>query len=117
MERPGANAGEVDLVTAPNFKHHMKSGAPVARRDEHAVITMHGRTRHDPYAWIRDDNWREVMRDTSRLRNDIRDYLEAENRWTHDELDAPTADLQEQLFQEMKGRLKEDDSSVPVIEV
>lgn len=116
VRRSGGDRRKGAIVTATNFKHHMKSGAPVARRDEHAVITMHGRTRHDPYAWIRDDNWREVMRDPSRLRADIRAYLEAENAWTHAELEEPTAALQEQLFQEMKGRIKEDDSSVPVIE-
>lgn len=116
MKRREAVAGKGSPVVSSNFKFHMKSAAPVARRDENAVVELHGRSRVDPYAWIRDDNWQEVMRDPSRLRADIRSYLEAENAWTHDELEAPTADLQEELFLEMKGRLKEDDSSVPVID-
>jgi oligopeptidase B len=90
--------------------------APRARRDDHAVIEQIGRARRDPYAWLKDDNWREVMRDTSRLRADIRAHLEAENAYTHATLETPTAPLQEQLFEEMRARIKENDSSVPAID-
>ena len=89
---------------------------PRARRDAEAVIEQLGRARSDPYAWLKDDNWREVMRDTSRLRADIRAHLEAENAYTHASLEAPTAALQDQLFEEMRGRIKENDSSVPAID-
>ncbi|MEM9206979.1 MAG: hypothetical protein AAGA88_11690, partial [Pseudomonadota bacterium] len=41
--------------------------------------TRHGITRTDDYAWLRADNWQEVMRDPSLLADDIRDFLEAEN--------------------------------------
>ena len=61
---------------------------PVARRDEQAIIEQHGRARVDPYAWLKDDNWREVMRDPTRLRADIRAYLEAENAYTRARLEA-----------------------------
>ncbi|MBI1361012.1 MAG: prolyl oligopeptidase family serine peptidase [Alphaproteobacteria bacterium] len=88
---------------------------PIARRDERAV-EQHGRSRIDPYAWLKDDNWREVMREPSRLRDDIRAYLDAENEWTRENLESVTADLQNALFEEMKGRIKEDDSSVPAID-
>ncbi len=91
------------------------SVAPAApRRPE--TISRFGRTRVDPYAWLKDENWREVMRDPARLRADIRAYLEAENDWTRQRLETPTAQLQDQLFEEMKGRLKEDDSTVPEID-
>src|SRR5262249_48827579 len=43
-------------------------------------------------------------------------YLEAENAYTRNRLEAPTAALQETLFEEMKGRIKENDSSVPAID-
>jgi oligopeptidase B len=85
---------------------------PSARRDERAIAQL-GRNRVDPYAWLKDDNWREVIRDPSRLRADIRAYLDAENAWTHDRLETRTAARQDALFEEMKGRIKEDDSSVP----
>lgn len=89
---------------------------PRARRDGQAVIEQLGRARRDPYAWLKDDNWREVMRDTSRLRLDIRAHLEAENAYTHAALEDPTEDLQEKLFEEMRGRINEKDSSVPAID-
>ena len=75
-------------------------------------IEQLGRVRVDDYAWMKDENWKAVMRDPSALRPDIRAHLEAENAYTQ-ALMAPTAALQETLFQEMKGRIKEDDASVP----
>ncbi|MGB3834729.1 MAG: S9 family peptidase [Mesorhizobium sp.] len=75
--------------------------------------THHGVTRTDDYAWLRADNWQEVFRDPSVLDPEIRAHLEAEN--AHQAaLMADTADLQKALFAEMKGRIKEDDSSVPM---
>jgi oligopeptidase B len=74
--------------------------------------THHGITRSDDYAWLRADNWQEVMHDPSVLAADIRAHLEAENAWTEAQL-GDTKALQETLFAEMKGRIKEDDSSVP----
>lgn len=84
---------------------------PAARRDP-KVIEQLGRTRTDDYAWMKDDNWREVLRDPKVLRADIREQLEEENAYTKTLL-AGTEELQAQLFAEMKGRIKEDDSSVP----
>ena len=88
---------------------------PVAARVDHE-ITQVGRTRNDPYNWMKDENWQEVMRDPSVLRQDIRDYLEAENAFTKAALEDPTTALREELFKEMRGRIKEDDSSVPEID-
>ncbi|MEO1160568.1 MAG: S9 family peptidase, partial [Pseudomonadota bacterium] len=73
---------------------------------------VHGHTLTDDYGWLRADNWQEVMRDPSVLDSDIRAYLEAENAWVENTM-APTESLQQTLFDEMKGRIKEDDSSVP----
>ncbi|MFN3251021.1 S9 family peptidase [Roseibium album] len=72
----------------------------------------HGISRQDDYGWLRADNWQEVMRDPSVLDPDIRAYLEAENAY-QDAIMEPTRELQERLFAEMRGRIKEDDSSVP----
>ena len=74
--------------------------------------TRHGISRTDEYAWLRADNWQEVMRDPSLLPDDIRAYLEAENAYQDAAL-ADLKDLRETLFEEMKGRIKPDDSSVP----
>jgi oligopeptidase B len=75
--------------------------------------TRHGITRTDDYAWLRADNWQQMFKDTSILDAEIRGYLEAENA----HMDAAMADtkaLQKTLFDEMKGRIKEDDSSIPM---
>jgi oligopeptidase B len=77
-----------------------------------AVSTRHGITLTDDYAWLRAENWREVMRDPAVLDGEIKTYLDAENAYTKAAF-AHTETLQETLFAEMKGRIKQDDSSVP----
>ena len=72
----------------------------------------HGVAWVDDYAWIRADNWREVLRDPATLPADIRALLEAENAYA-DAMLAPTRRLQRELVREMRARLKEDDSDVP----
>jgi oligopeptidase B len=84
---------------------------PVAPRRPHS-FTTHGITVVDDYAWLKDENWQEVLRDSSILDGDIRRYLEAENDYTESLL-GHTASLQKTLVAEMRGRIKEDDSSVP----
>jgi len=84
---------------------------PCAEKRPHS-ITLHGETRQDPYAWLRDDHWQEVMRAPQTLSPDIRAYLEAENAYCKAAM-APTQELQETLYTEMKGRIREDDSTVP----
>ena len=85
--------------------------APVAPRRAHS-FTAHGLTVSDDYAWLKDANWQDVLRDPSILNADIRNYLEAENAYT-DDLLGHTAPLQRTLVAEMRGRIKEDDFSVP----
>jgi len=93
--------------------HNKEAGAlpPTAQKIE-AAHTHHGITKTDPYAWIRDDKWQEVMRNPDVLDPEIRTLLEAENAYLEDRLSF-TEDLQKTLFAEMKGRIKEDDSTVP----
>ncbi len=73
---------------------------------------VHGVDLHDDYAWLRADNWQEAMREPERLPADIAAYLTAENAY-YDAAMADTADLQQRLVKEMRGRIKENDSSVP----
>ena len=86
-------------------------GPPTAKVDPLSA-THHGHTTQDPYAWLKDPNWQQVMREPDTLDPEIRAYLDAENAHTDDPL-ASTAGLQATLFEEMRGRLKEDDASVP----
>ena len=87
-----------------------RGGARIARilRSD----TRHGMTREDEYAWLRDDNWQEVMKSPDALHPDIQAVLEAENRYS-DQAMSPYADLKK-LYEEMRGRIKEDDSSPPI---
>ena len=92
----------------------MKTNAKKSPRAEQRrrVETFHGYEKRDDYHWLKASNWQEVMHDPSLLPQDIRDFLEGENAY-HQAVMADTAGLQDKLFAEMKGRLKEDDSSVP----
>ena len=85
--------------------------APVAAKKP-VTDTRHGITRTDVYDWLRDPHWQELMKDPAVLQPDIRAYLEAENAYADQAMQALDP-LREQLFQEIKGRIKEDDSSVP----
>jgi oligopeptidase B len=76
---------------------------PVAKAIPHE-LSMHGDTRIDPYYWLNERENPEVIA-----------YLEAENAYAEASL-AHTKGLQEQLFKEMKGRIKEDDMNVPYFE-
>ena len=84
---------------------------PVAKKQPE-TRTVHGNDLTDDYGWLRADNWQEVLKDPSVLASNIRDHLEAENAYTKSVMD-PTQGLQDTLYEEMKGRIKEDDSSVP----
>src|SRR5687768_7506264 len=84
---------------------------PRAKKIEHQT-SLHDITRSDPYHWLRDDNWQRVMREPETLEPAIREHLEQENAYTEHAL-ASTAELRKTLFEELKGRIKEDESSVP----
>src|SRR3984885_12090608 len=99
-----------DRVTQPTDIKGSRP-APSAPRRPHS-FTTHGITIVDDYAWLKDADWQEVLRDPSLLSADIREYLEAENGYTESLL-GHTAGLQKTLVKEMRGRIKEDDSSVP----
>ena len=89
-----------------------KPSSPPRAEKRATTYSQHGRERQDPYAWLRDDNWQEVMRKPEVLRQDVREHLEAENAYLEAVM-ADTEALRESLFEELKGRIKQDDSSVP----
>ncbi|MDA9717610.1 S9 family peptidase [Candidatus Pelagibacter sp.] len=66
----------------------------------------------DNYSWIHQNNILEVLRDSSKLLPDVRKYLEEENAYTEHHL-KDTKDIQKKLFDEIKGRIKLDDESLP----
>ena len=76
---------------------------PDAVRKAHTVTAPFGASRADEYYWLRDDS----REDPAMLA-----YLQAENAWA-DAAMAPLQPLQEQLYGEIVGRIRQDDSSVP----
>ncbi|MAQ66972.1 MAG: S9 family peptidase [Sphingomonadaceae bacterium] len=78
---------------------------PKAEKRDHSY-SHHGITIADPYYWLKDQSYPTVD-DT-----DILDHLKAENAWFEARM-KPQQALVDELFEEMKGRIKEDDSTVP----
>jgi len=76
------------------------------------TITQHGEARVDNYAWLRDENWQNVLQDPSVLQADIKTHLEAENTY-YETATTSLNTLRDSLFAEMRARIKEDDASVP----
>lgn len=79
---------------------------PIAARKPH-TNEAHGVQWDDPWHWLRDPNYPDVQDP------DVLGYLKAENAY-FEAVMKPHEGLVEELFQEMKGRIKEDDSSVPI---
>jgi oligopeptidase B len=94
-----------------SLKYLTLPAAPVAPARPHQ-FSVHGTTVHDDFAWIKAENWKEVLKDPSVLAADIRSYLDAENAYSAAAFDGDS-ELLEALVKEMRGRIKEDDSSVP----
>ncbi|MEJ0065424.1 MAG: hypothetical protein WDM85_08210 [Caulobacteraceae bacterium] len=84
----------------------------LAPRKDPKRIEQLGRVRVDDYAWMKDDNWQQVLHDPSKVKAEVREHLVAENAYVAAVLGGSQA-LQDKMFEEMKGRIKEDDASVP----
>ena len=87
--------------------------APPRARAEPAGQTAHGVTLTDDYAWMRAENWQQVLAQPEALPPDIRAHLEAENAYA-DAMLADTAALKETITRELRGRIKEDDAEPPL---
>ena len=79
---------------------------PVAAQRPHEVKAPHGAVRNDEYYWLRDDK---------RENPEMLAYLNAENAYA-DAMLAPLAPLKQRLYDEIVGRIQQDDSSVPYLE-
>jgi len=91
---------QLGLLPEAYGEDHTTMTAPTAKKIPHAM-EIHGDLRTDDYYWLRE-----------RENPDVIAYLEAENAYT-DAVLKHTESLQERLFEEIKGRIKQDDSSVP----
>jgi oligopeptidase B len=79
------------------------SNPPDAAKKPHEVKAPHGAVRSDEYYWLRDDD---------RKKPEMLAYLNAENAYT-DKVMAPLKPLEDKLYAEIVGRVKQDDDSVP----
>ncbi len=85
---------------------------PIAEKQEELIIT-HGDTIADNYFWMRLSDEEKEAENPSEKTQKVLDYLNAENSYL-DEVMKPTEQLQGALYDEIVGRIKQDDESVPV---
>ncbi len=98
-DTPPANKSE-----EPNVVQQTDALTPPDAPARPETLEIHGYTLEDPYAWLRDD---------TRTDPEVLQYLEDENAYTEAKL-KHTESLQEELYEEIVGRIKQDDASVPV---
>ncbi len=84
---------------------------PIADK-EPKPLAAHGDTRIDNYYWMRLTDEQKTAENPDEQTKKVLDYLNAENAYT-DKILGHTKQFQEDLFQEIKGRIKENDESVP----
>ncbi len=99
------------FATSIHAQKALRPTMPASPKPPKASTHPHSNTRHgitisDPYHWLKDPSYPKVDN------KPVLDYLKAENRYFTAQM-KPRAALVESIFQEMKGRLKEDESSVP----
>lgn len=93
-----AQTSEGTQVTQP-------TSPPTAEKRDHSY-SHHGITIADPYHWLKDQSYPTIDDE------DVLDHLKAENAWFEARME-PHQPLVDELFEEMKARIKEDDSTVP----
>jgi oligopeptidase B len=76
------------------------------------IKTNHNTSWEDNYSWIHQDDILDVLKDSKKLNAEVRKYLEEENSYTDFHL-SNTKSIQKELFNEIKGRIKLDDESLP----
>ena len=81
-------------------------------RKKPELKSCHNVNWEDDYSWVHQSNILEVLRDKSKLLPEVKKYLEEENAFTDYHL-KDTKEFQKKLFNEIKGRIKLDDESLP----
>ena len=80
------------------------------------IKSCHNTSWEDNYSWVHQKNILEVLKDNSKLLPEVKKYLEEENEYTEHHL-KNTKEIQKTLFNEIKGRIKLDDESLPFKDV
>lgn len=84
---------------------------PIAKKKD-SILNTHDDSRVDPYFWMRLTDEQKVAEHPDVQTKEVLDYLKGENEYTSQEM-KDTEKLQETLYEEMVGRIKQDDESVP----
>ncbi len=90
------------LLSGPAKVSAQDAKQPPLAEKKPKILTTHGQGRVDEYFWLRERDNPQVI-----------EYLNAENDYMKSQL-APTEELQQQLFEETKARIKQDDTSAPI---
>ena len=105
----------ISIIFASGCKsdNHMNKDlkAPSAEKQAKS-LTIHNSTRIDNYFWMRLTDEQKTAKNKDNQTQKVEAYLNAENEY-FDKVTASTNNFQKELFEEMKGRIKEDDTSVP----
>jgi oligopeptidase B len=88
------------------------SNSPPRAEARPAPFRLHGVEVQDEFAWLKAPNWKEALKDPSRMPGEITAHLLAENAYTDTAL-AGLQPLRKTLVKEMRGRIQEDESTVP----
>lgn len=102
----------VALVASCTNNEKPMNTPPIAKKIEHK-ITTHGDERIDNYFWMRLSDEQKNAENPDAQTQDVLDYLNAENEYLKKEM-VSTEELQKTLYDEIVGRIKQDDESVPV---
>ena len=81
-------------------------------RKKSEIKSCHNTSWEDNYSWVHQKNILEVLKDSSLLLPEVKNYLEQENAFTESNL-KDTKKIQKDLFKEIKGRIKLDDETLP----
>ncbi len=101
----------VALIVANKQKEEKMSPPPVAEKIPHKT-TIHGYERVDNYQWMRLSDEQKQAKNPDEQTQKVLDNLKAENDYKDAKL-KHTEEFQEKLFDEIVGRIKKDDESVP----
>lgn len=101
-----AQISEVQKPSASSYPE-----APDAMQKD-SVLTIHGDSRNDPYFWMRLSDEQKMAEEPDAQTQKVLDYLKAENAYTKTVMQ-DTDSLQKELYEEIVGRIKKTDESVP----
>ena len=100
-------------MTDTKKARQFSNAIPPKAKQKPALTTWHGITLSDAYSWLRAENWQVVLRNPAKLPAPLRRLIESENSFA-DTVMSQTNGLQKRLMKELRGRIEEDDTDVPV---